>query len=73
MNDAHRTSHEARVAKPDRRIFDEALILGNAQSNQALHIGENYELDYLGARDAGWHALWLNRGDESTGADDFLQ
>uniref|UniRef100_A0AAG5DW25 Haloacid dehalogenase-like hydrolase domain-containing protein 3 n=1 Tax=Anopheles atroparvus TaxID=41427 RepID=A0AAG5DW25_ANOAO len=61
------TSYEAGVEKPDPKIFEIALKRANLQSHtspvqphEALHIGNLYNEDFLGARGAGWHALLVN-------------
>ncbi|CAH2035760.1 unnamed protein product, partial [Iphiclides podalirius] len=44
--------------KPDREIFDHALkVHMNACPAECLHIGDDLEKDFRGARAAGWHAL----------------
>ena len=46
------------VAKPERKIFDLALnYVPCIQSLDALHIGDDYKLDYEAAKNAGWNAL----------------
>lgn len=47
------TSKEFKIAKPDVRIFEEALRLGECSACQTIHVGDNYHNDYCGARDAG--------------------
>ena len=48
-------------AKPDVKIFEEALRLANAKPSEALHIGDSVENDFFGARHAGIDALLINR------------
>jgi len=55
------TSYEAGFSKPDPKIFQQALQLAaleGLQPQQALHVGDNADLDVKGAKDAGWQA-WL--------------
>ncbi|XP_033730247.1 haloacid dehalogenase-like hydrolase domain-containing protein 3 [Pecten maximus] len=47
------TSKQLKIAKPDARIFQEALRLGECSACHSLHVGDNYHHDYCGARDAG--------------------
>lgn len=56
------TSYAARVAKPDPRIFQQALALagGNIGSHEALHIGDDLQRDYLAARRCGWHGVLVS-------------
>lgn len=44
-------------AKPDRRIFETALERAGALAEHSLHIGDDYQDDFLGARGAGMAAL----------------
>lgn len=46
------------LVKPNPRMFAYAL---NYSSPPAIHIGDIYELDYLGAKRAGFEALLLDR------------
>ncbi|MCL6431059.1 MAG: HAD-IA family hydrolase [Anaerolineae bacterium] len=47
--------------KPHPRIFGEALRAVGVPPERALHVGDSYEADVLGARAAGMDALWLDR------------
>lgn len=48
-------------AKPDVRMFAcAAQVLGQAPEH-ILHVGDDAMLDAVGARNAGMHAVWLNR------------
>ena len=47
--------------KPHPRIFEAALALADLPPAQALHVGDNYQQDVVGAREAGMHAVWLQR------------
>ena len=41
------------VAKPDPRIFEMALTLAGTTAERAIHVGDAYQYDVLGARAAG--------------------
>ena len=41
------------VAKPDPRIFELALTLAGTSADRAIHVGDAYQYDVLGARAAG--------------------
>lgn len=58
-------SEEAAASKPSPRIFDVALAAAGGSTNveEAWHIGDDMEKDYLGAKEAGWRALLLDRHD----------
>ena len=51
----------AGAAKPDRKIYDEAVSVGGASQSQTLHVGDHPEKDVQGARDAGLKTVWINR------------
>ncbi|PNF32148.1 Rhythmically expressed gene 2 protein [Cryptotermes secundus] len=58
------TSYCAGFEKPDSRIFRLALCqLGNGsiKPNEALHVGNMPEIDYLGAVKAGWNAALVHQ------------
>ena len=52
------------VGKPDVRIFHAAAGAVNVCPTNVLHIGDDADLDVLGALNAGMQTAWLNR-DES--------
>jgi putative hydrolase of the HAD superfamily len=62
--DAVIAAGELGVAKPDPRIFRTACQRLQVRPAQAIHIGDRLDLDAIGARDAGLHAIWLNRDAE---------
>jgi putative hydrolase of the HAD superfamily len=53
---------ELGLYKPDPEIFRHALSLAGADPEECLLVGDNRICDVVGARDAGWTAVWLNRG-----------
>jgi len=48
-------------AKPDQKIFDEALKRSGVDRNEACHIGDEPETDITGARQAGFDAILIDR------------
>ena len=46
-------SAEVGSEKPDRKIFDEALRLMAVAPERALHVGDVYSIDVVGAQNAG--------------------
>lgn len=52
---------EAGVAKPEAAIFHAAADMVSVKPEQMLHVGDNFELDVVGARNAGLQAAWLVR------------
>ncbi len=58
------TSARLGFAKPHPEIFTRALAGMNITPSQALHIGDSYKADVLGASRAGIQPLWLRRPKE---------
>lgn len=56
------TSYEARVEKPNAEIFHQAIKASklNINPSEALHIGNELEKDFDGARSADWAAVLIN-------------
>ena len=52
----------ARAYKPRREIFDEALRVSSCTPDEAVHIGDSYDTDVVGARVAGIRPVLLLRG-----------
>ncbi|VVO99091.1 HAD family hydrolase [Pseudomonas fluorescens] len=48
------------IAKPDARLFHEALQRGGATPETAVHIGDHPGDDIAGAQQAGLRAVWFN-------------
>jgi putative hydrolase of the HAD superfamily len=55
------TARSHGCAKPDAGIFHAACALAGAAPSDTLHAGDHPEQDVLGARDAGLHAVWIDR------------
>lgn len=47
--------------KPDSRVFLRALESVGINADEALYIGDDYEMDFLPAADAGLHSCLLDR------------
>jgi putative hydrolase of the HAD superfamily len=56
------------MEKPDRAIFDWTLARLGRTASEAVHVGDSWSADYLGARAAGMRAV-LFRGRELMPAD----
>lgn len=56
-------SADVGAEKPDRRIFDHASRTMKLNHAEVWFVGDSYPLDILGAVNAGWNAVWLNRRD----------
>ena len=56
-------SSEAGYPKPDRRFFEFAAARLDLAPADILLVGDDWTSDILGARAAGWPAIWLDRQD----------
>jgi putative hydrolase of the HAD superfamily len=57
------TSEEAGVEKPDPGIFLLALEKAGVKASEAVHVGDQYEIDVAGARGAGIKPIMIDRYD----------
>jgi REG-2-like HAD superfamily hydrolase len=62
-------SQEAGAEKPDSAIFQLALRRARCQPDEAVHIGDKYEADVLGARGVGIEPILLDRENRWPNAD----
>lgn len=62
-------SSRAGAAKPDRAIFLHALSACGVDPERAVHVGDTYELDVLGAQAAGVAAILIDRVGHDTPSD----
>lgn len=53
-------SEAAGALKPDKQIFEHALKLNNATAANTIMIGDSYEADIIGARNAGIDQVFLS-------------
>jgi putative hydrolase of the HAD superfamily len=54
-------SNEAGIRKPEKAIFILCCNRLNVKPSEALYIGDNYEIDIIGATEAGLNAIWINK------------
>ncbi len=61
-------SHDQRVrsAKPDAAIFEYALNAVGVSAEEAVHVGDSFEADIMGAHSAGIRAILLDRDGTQT-------
>lgn len=57
----HVCARDTGVPKPDARIFLAAAERLGLAAGEILHVGDDPELDVVGARDAGLRTAWINR------------
>ncbi len=65
-------STRAGAAKPAPAIFQHALAAHDLRPQEALHIGDSYEMDVVGARQAGLTAVLFERSIRAQGTDAAL-
>lgn len=66
MFDDFLISSETGYAKPSEEIFKIALERNDLEPNECVHIGDNYENDYLSPRKVGINAIFLDRENRDT-------
>lgn len=56
-------SHDARVRsiKPDPHIFNYTLAVVGVSAEEAVHVGDTYEADIIGAKNAGIRPILIDR------------
>ncbi len=60
------TSDEIGYAKPDFRIFHSALSSVNAKKSESLMVGDDYNVDIIGAQKYGIDQIYFNYKNEPT-------
>ena len=58
------TSQNAGFNKPQPEIFREALRQAGVEPSEAIYVGDQYQIDVVGAREAGIKGVLLDRGDD---------
>ena len=69
-------SHDTRVrsAKPDPHIFNYTLAAVGVSAEEAVHVGDTYEADIIGAKNAGIRPILIDRDNTQTGKwDETIQ
>ncbi len=59
------TSEDVGVKKPNPIIFEYALEQAKATSRESVMIGDNWEADIMGAKNAGFDVIYCNFNNES--------
>ena len=69
-------SHDMRVlsAKPDPHIFNYTLAAVGVSAEEAVHVGDTYEADIIGAKNVGIRPILIDRDGTQTGRwDETIQ
>jgi putative hydrolase of the HAD superfamily len=53
-------SEEVGAPKPDVRAFQAVQDSMHLQPKETWFIGDTFEVDVVGAKNAGWHVIWFN-------------
>ncbi len=53
-------SGDVGALKPSRLIFEAAQKQAACKPEELVYVGDSYESDIIGAKDAGWQAIWFN-------------
>jgi putative hydrolase of the HAD superfamily len=56
------TSQEVGFNKPRPEIFQEALKQAGVKPSEAIYVGDQYQIDVVGANEAGMRGILLDRG-----------
>jgi len=60
---------EMQVGKPAKEVFERASAKCGCEPHQMLFVGNSFDHDIVGAKSAGWQALWINPEGEPLPAD----
>lgn len=58
------TSLGVGFSKPQPEIFREAIRQAGIEASEAVYVGDQYQIDVVGARDAGMKGVLIDRGDD---------
>jgi putative hydrolase of the HAD superfamily len=64
-------SCEVGFPKPSRVIFEQAASKLGVASENILHVGDSSEMDFRGAKSAGFQALLLRRNEQKAGSKEI--
>jgi putative hydrolase of the HAD superfamily len=57
------------IEKPNKEIFLLASKMLGVEPHRILHVGDDYEADYIGAKNAGFKVVLLDRAEKYKGKD----
>jgi HAD superfamily hydrolase (TIGR01549 family) len=58
------TSQDTGLCKPRPEIFQQALRQSQVEASEAVYVGDQYQIDVVGANEAGMKGVLLDRRDE---------
>lgn len=62
-------AREVGALKPDPRLFHKVIEGTGLTPQQVVYVGDDPALDVVGARAAGMHPVWINRGESEWSAE----
>lgn len=65
-------SGELGIAKPDIRVFQQVEKAMQLDKANTFYIGDSYTNDIIGAKRAGWQAVWVNRRNHPILSEEYL-
>lgn len=65
-------SGELGIAKPDIRIFQQVEEVMQLDKANTYYIGDSFTNDIIGAKRAGWQAVWVNRRNHPILSEEYL-
>ena len=65
------TSEEVGLKKPHPSVFKTAMAKASATPQKSIMIGDSFEADIIGARNAGMHTLFFNYRNEEVSLEYF--
>ena len=57
------------LGKPHSDIYHHAAYKSNKDPQMCWYVGDDYHKDYIGAKQSGFHAMWINRFSEDHACD----
>lgn len=66
------TSEEIKTPKPGREIFEYAVTSVNAKKSNSLMIGDDWEVDVIGATNFGIDAVYIGNKENSKSKNEYL-
>ncbi len=58
-------SDEVKLVKPNPRLFTSCLEELNTEPRKAIHVGDSFKSDIVGAIDAGMRTIWIKTREQN--------
>lgn len=70
-NKYHFISGKLGLNKPNPDIFDHVSKMMTINPNELIYVGDSYENDVVGAKQANWTSLWINKYQKNITSEDI--